>query len=114
MRTVCSILDLNDISHSQQDISIFEDQITLDENDQGFNPLGYQTPTLVHENQTVIGDAPTIYKFLCLSNIGDKIEENFYPRKKMNSERKKIIDNYLEYIDSMITRNTSRLTKIVI
>jgi hypothetical protein len=42
MRTVCSILDLNDIKHdNDKEISIFDDKMILGEKDIGFNPLGY-------------------------------------------------------------------------
>ena len=43
-----------------------------------------------------------------------QIEENFYPRKKMNADRKKIIDKHLDYIENMVRRNSSRITKIVV
>ena len=114
MRAICAILDLSDVKYSQMEISIFDENEVVSESRPGFNPLGYETPTLVYGGQTIIGDSPTIFKYLCMSSFGQKIDENFYPRKKVNSERKKVIDNFMEYIDSMVQRNTSRITKIVI
>ena len=113
MRTVCALLDLNDIKHEQKEYNIFENQSPLSQKDQGFNPLGYQNPTLVHSNQTIIGDSSSIYKYLCLSQ-SISVDENYYPRQRKNSERKKVIDNYMEYIESIFSKNSSKITKIVI
>jgi hypothetical protein len=104
MRTVCALLDLNNIKHDQKEFNIFEDQAPLSQKDPGFNPLGYQHPTLVHQNQTIIGDSSSIYKYLCL-NQTISVDENYYPRQRKNSERKKVIDNYMEYIESIFSKN---------
>ena len=116
MRTLCAVLDLNDIKYTQLDINIFDGQVYLDWNDPGFNPSGYQTPTLAENGKTIIGDAPSIYKYICMTKRygqDKQIEENFYPRKKMNADRKKIIDRHLDYIENMVRRNSSRIVKLV-
>jgi hypothetical protein len=117
MRTLCAVLDLNDIKYNGTDINIFDGEEYLDWSDPGFNPSGYQTPTLAENGKTIIGDAPCIYKYICMTKRfqSDKqIEENFYPRKKMNADRKKIIDKHLDYIENMVRRNSSRITKVVV
>ena len=119
MRTICAVLDLNDIKYSHEDVNIFEGDDHLSYDEPGYSPSGYQTPTLAENGQTIIGDSPTIYKYLCLtkraSKSGDdqQIDEIFYPRKKLNADRKKIIDKFLEYIECMVHRNSSRITKLV-
>ena len=113
MRTICALLDLNNFKYDQKEINIFHDQNPFTQKDQGFNPLGYQSPTLVHSNQTIIGDSSSIYKYLCLSQ-GITIDESHYPRQRKNSERKKVIDNYMEYIESIFAKNSSKITKLVI
>jgi hypothetical protein len=42
------------------------------------------------------------------------IDDQFYPKSKMNVHKKKIIDMYLDYIELMVRRNSSRLTKLII
>ena len=67
MRTLCAVLDLNDIKYTHNDINIFDGDLYLDWGDPGFNPSGYQTPTLAENGKTIIGDSPTIYKYVCLT-----------------------------------------------
>ena len=77
---------------------------------------------MIHDgNKTIVGDGPSLYKYICLSNNltnsdGQKgiINEQFYPKSKMNIHKKKIIDMYLDYIELMVRRNSSRLTKLII
>jgi hypothetical protein len=42
------------------------------------------------------------------------IDDQFYPKSKMNVHKKKVIDMYLDYIELMVRRNSSRLTKLII
>jgi len=42
------------------------------------------------------------------------IDDRFYPKSTMNVHKKKIIDMYLDYIELMVRRNSSRLTKLII
>lgn len=80
----------------------------------------------MQENKnTVFGDAPSLYRYLCLTkrpaylgSVGSvkdqEIKDSFYPRAKMNADRKKVIDCFLEYIEMMVRRNSSRMTKLII
>lgn len=52
-------------------------------------------PTLIEGKQTILADPPHIYKYICKTQA---IDEKFYPTKDMNKDKKKIIDQYLEYI----------------
>ena len=117
MRTVCSVLDLNEIQYEKTDINLFKNS----KQNQNFEMGGYSVPTITDGARTIIADGPTLYKYICLNkNLVNSagqpvlIEENFYPRKKMNADKKRIIDNFLDYVELMVRRNSSRLTKLVI
>ena len=77
MRTICSLLDLNKIKYEKIDVNVFQqapasaDKLPK-ENDPGFNPSGYTDPTLCENGQTIIADAPTLYKYLCLTSRKDE------------------------------------------
>jgi hypothetical protein len=69
----------------------------------------------------IVGDGPSLYKFVCLAKnlqntagAAASIDDQFYPKSKMNVHKKKIIDMYLDYIELMVRRNSSRLTKLII
>ena len=117
MRTICSVLDLNEIKYEKTDINVFK----LGKKNQNFEYGGFSIPTITDGARKIIADGPTLYKYICLkknlkTNMGPTalIEENFYPRKKMNADKKRIIDNFLDYVELMVRRNTSRLTKLVV
>lgn len=42
------------------------------------------------------------------------VDDRFYPKSKKDAHQKKVIDMYLDYIELMVRRNSSRLTKLVI
>lgn len=68
-------------------------------------------PTLIEGFQTILADPPHLYKYICKTK---GVDEKFYPSKDMNRDKKKLIDQYLEYIQWMVKRNTDRLTKLKI
>ena len=53
-----------------------------------------EVPTIIEGYQTIIGDGPTLYKYLCK---GKTLDEKFYPHKEMNMDRRQIIDKILEW-----------------
>ena len=120
MRTMYAILELNEIPYSLAPMDDM-DVLTKEGNAKylGFNPSG-MTPTIIDGFYTIVGDPPTLYKYICKTkNVDDK----FYPSGKdsssstlseMSKEKKKLIDQYLEYIQWMIKRVTSRIFKMKI
>jgi glutathione S-transferase len=68
-------------------------------------------PTLIEGYQTILGDPPHLYKYICKTK---GVDEKFYPMKDMNRDKKKLIDQYLEYIQWMVKRNSDRLAKFKI
>jgi hypothetical protein len=67
MRTICSLLDLNEINFSYEDVNVFKNEngVKCSQSDPGFNPSGYSVPTLADNDKTIIADGPTLYKYLC-------------------------------------------------
>jgi len=78
MRTVCALLDLNEVPYSCDTIDIFSEQGQKEY--LGFNP-SEQMPTIIEGYQTILGDPPHLYKYLCKTKA---IDEKFYPNKDMN------------------------------
>lgn len=68
-------------------------------------------PTLIEGFQTILADPPHLYKYICKTK---QVDEKFYPIKDMNRDKKKLIDQYLEYIQWMVKRNSDRLIKMKI
>lgn len=66
-------------------------------------------PTIIEGFQTILADPPHLYKYLCKTKA---IDEKFYPTKDMNQDKRKVIDQLLEYIQWMLKRNTQRITKL--
>lgn len=108
MRTVCSLLELNEINYNCETIDIFTKEGR--EEYQGFNP-SQMMPTLIEGFQTILADPPHLYKYICRTK---QVDEKFYPTKDMNRDKRKLIDQYLEYIQWMVKRNTDRMTKLKI
>ena len=92
MRTVCALLDLNEIPYDCDTIDIFTREGRQEYT--GFNPSNMM-PTLIDGFSTVLGDPPHLYKYICKTK---SVDEKFYPSKDMNRDKKKLIDQYLEYI----------------
>lgn len=138
MRTICTLLDLNSIKYDHFDVNIFQEEIKALKGKKGMiddgkpaeeaplpaSPCGFASPVLVENKQTIFGDAPTLYKYLCMTKRPAQInptmsikefemKEAFYPRDKINADRKKTMDCFLEYIELMVRRNSSRITKLV-
>lgn len=86
MRTVCALLELNDIEFDLEEMDIFTQKGQAEY--LGFNP-SEQMPTLIEGMQTILADPPHIYKYICKTK---SIDEKFYPTKDMNRDKKKIID----------------------
>ncbi|CDW83806.1 glutathione s-transferase [Stylonychia lemnae] len=108
MRTVCALLELNEIPYQCETINIFSKEGR--EEYQGFNP-SQMMPTLIEGYQTILADPPHMYKYICKTK---DVDEKFYPQKDMNRDKKKLVDQYLEYIQWMVKRNSDRLTKLKI
>ena len=106
MRTVCALLDLNDISYMCETYDIFTETGRKDY--LGLNPAE-QFPTIIEGYQTILADPPHLYKYLCKTK---QIDEKFYPHKDMNKDKKRMIDQILEWIQCMFKRNTNRLIKL--
>lgn len=108
MRTVCALLELNGIPYTQDTIDIFTKEGQLEY--LGFNP-SQQMPTLIEGMKTILADPPHLYKYICKTQV---IDEKFYPTKDMNRDKKKIIDQYLEYISLLVKRNSNRIVRFKI
>eukprot|EP00347_Sterkiella_histriomuscorum_P018704 403344494 len=108
VRTVCALLELNEIPYQFDAVDIFS-QDSMDYY-LGFNP-SQMMPCLIDGFQTILADPPHLYKFICKTKI---VDEKFYPIKDMNRDKRKLIDQYLEYIQWMVKRNSDRLTKLKI
>ena len=69
MRTICTLLDLNEIDYTYEDINVFksDEGSSITQGQAGFNPSGYQVPTLADSGKTIIADGPTLYKYLCFT-----------------------------------------------
>ena len=106
MRTVCALLDLNEIPYTCDTIDLFTRAGQLEY--QGYNP-GEQMPTIIEGMNTILADPPHLYKYLCLTK---DVDEKFYPTKDMNRDKKKVVDSYLEYIQWMVKRNSNRILKL--
>jgi glutathione S-transferase len=106
MRTLCALLELNEIPYSTENIDIFTDVGKKDYF--SLNP-GEQIPTIIKGFQTVIADAPHLYKYICKT---ENIDEKFYPTKEMNKDKKKIVDQILEMIQWNVRTNFNRLIKL--
>ena len=92
MRTVCQILDLHYIVYEPITYDIFLQQGRKEYLD--LNP-SEQMPTLTDGSQTIIADPPHLYKYLCKTK---SIDEKFYPWEEKNKDKKKLIDQVLEWI----------------
>ena len=108
MRTVCALLDLNQVSYTAEQVDIFSDSGRRDY--AGLNPAD-QMPTIIDGLWTMLGDPPHLYKYLCKTK---EIEEKFYPSKDMNKDKKKVIDQILEWIQTVFKRCSNRLTKLTL
>jgi glutathione S-transferase len=86
MRTVCALLELNDIQYAHENIEIFSESGRKDY--LGLNPADMM-PTIIEGYQTILADPPHLYKYLCKTK---EIDEKFYPNKDMNKDKKKMID----------------------
>jgi hypothetical protein len=62
MRTICAVLDLNEIKYESTDVNVFK----LNKRNQNFEYGGFSVPTLNVGAQTIIADGPTLYKYICL------------------------------------------------
>ena len=65
-------------------------------------------PTLIEGLTTILADAPHLYKYICRTKA---VDEKFYPTKDMSRDKKKLIDQYLDYIHALVKRNSQRLLK---
>ena len=99
------MLDLNEIAYDCDTIDIF----TKDGQQEYlcFNP-SQEMPTLIEGLQTILADPPHLYKYVCRTKA---VDEKFYPTKDMNRDKKKVIDQYLEYIHTLVKRNANRIAK---
>jgi len=64
--------------------------------------------TIIKGYNTIVADPQHLYKYICKT---EKVDEKFYPTKDMNKDKKKTIDQILEWIHSMLKRNINRLVK---
>ena len=115
-RTVCALLDLNEVSFNMNELDMFEPG---EKRGIGFKLGSLGTPNVQIGKREVIGDGSSMLRYLCLAKLKCQgkevfIEENFYPRKPKNADKKRIIDNFLDYSEMMISRTSSRLTKLII
>ena len=79
MRTMYAILELNEIPYQlapMDDMDIFSKEGNAKY--LGFNPSG-MTPTIIDGFYTIVGDPPTLYKYICKTK---NVEEKFYPSSK--------------------------------
>ena len=64
---------------------------------------------LTENSKNIVGDVSSLLKYISLTKRQGKkskevfIDENFYPKKKVSTDRKILIDNILEYIEELIT-----------
>jgi hypothetical protein len=68
-----------------------------------------------------VADGPSLYKYVCVAknllnseDTSATIDDQFYPKSKMNVHKKKMIDMFLDYTELMVRRNSSRLTKLIL
>lgn len=117
MRTICSLLELNDIQFNCEDTNMFERDAAQESSQ--YQSMD-QNPSLCENGQTILGDGPSLFKYLCLTQRKNKkgqmvhIDERFIPRQKANADRKKTIINLLEYNEHMVHINGAKITKLVI
>mgnify|MGYP001002715271 CR=1 FL=1 len=94
VRTILTLLDLNAIKYEFTENNIFE---TGEHNN--FNAGQAE---LVKDGKTILGDAPSIIRYIFLAkNMGD-VQESLYPRQPNSAEKRRIIDSYLDYIEQMV------------
>lgn len=62
MRTMCALLELNEITFQQDTIDILSKEGRAEY--LGFNPSDMM-PTIIEGYKTVVGDPPTLYKYIC-------------------------------------------------
>ena len=72
---------------------------------------GGTMPTLIDGLTTVVADGPDLYRYACYSQ---NIEEQFYPRKEANIERRSIIDGLLDWESIVLKHAVERVTKMYI
>ena len=66
-------------------------------------------PTIIEGLNTVLGDPPSLYRYICKTK---NIDEKFYPTKDMNKDKRKLIDAFLEYVYWVVRRNGDRILKL--
>ena len=79
-----------------------------------------KTPQLEHGKMKVIGDCPSLMRYLCQTNLkntrGGTIEisntTDYYP--KQLAQRLSIVDSFLDFTQYKVDRCCSRLTKVVL
>ena len=82
MRTMYAMLELNEIPYSMAPMDDM-DVLTKEGHAKylGFNPSG-MTPTIIDGFYTIVGDPPTLYKYICKTKA---VDEKFYPSSKESS-----------------------------
>ena len=115
MRTVCSLLDMNQVKYTCEDVNIFE-------NDDSLSALSTAgQPVLTRGKQVIMGDAPSLLRYICLSkdikpfsgvDSLQPVKDHFYPMT--DPVQRQVIDSFLDYVEHMVHRTSSRLTKLVI
>ena len=95
VRTILTLLDLNEIKYEFKDNNIFETGEHTH-----FN-AGHAELNI--DGKTILGDAPSLirYIFLC-KNIGGEMQDSLYPKKPSSAEKRRVIDSYLDYVEQMV------------
>lgn len=84
MRTVCTLLEMNSIRFDSFDVNIFEESMQAiksskpketrsDPSAVPESPVGFNQPVLYEGGRTIMGDAPTIYRYLCMTKRPQQI-----------------------------------------
>ena len=68
---------------------------------------------LVVDGKTILGDAPSLIRYIFLSKSINVQENQLYPKKPSTAEKRRVIDSYLDYVEQMVQRTSSKITKLV-
>ena len=107
-RALCAFLDFNQVKYDFNEVNVFE-ATSLHSN------CNAGQPKLLKDGKVIMGDPASLFKFVSMckglqSKAGGPVElaEGFLAGKQ-----RLLADSFLEYVQNMVNRTSSRLTKLV-
>ena len=87
-------MDLNEVKYEYKDNNIFESG--------EHRHMNSGHAELVIDGKTILGDAPSLIRYMFLSKSLNIQDTQLYPKKPSTAEKRRIIDSYLDYVEQMV------------